>query len=52
MVAVVAKAPGRATVNVVHSKLADAASAEARKAFWRERLAVLKTLLERPPVSG
>ncbi len=51
MVAVVAKGPGRATVNVVHSRLTDAAAAEERKAFWRERLEVLKSLLEGGPAA-
>jgi hypothetical protein len=52
MVAVVAKGPAKATVNVVHSKLADAAAAEERKAFWREHLTVLKPLLEGPAATG
>ncbi|MEW6224687.1 MAG: hypothetical protein AB1627_08645 [Chloroflexota bacterium] len=51
MVAVVAKGPGRATVNVVHAKLADAAAAEERKAFWRERLEVLRSFLEHGPAA-
>jgi len=51
MVAVIAKAPGRATVNVVHSRLADAAAAEERKAFWREQLGVLKSVLDGGPTA-
>lgn len=39
--------PTRSQVAVEHDHLPDARVAEERKAFWRERLAALKALLER-----
>ncbi|OOC53921.1 MULTISPECIES: DUF4287 domain-containing protein [Nocardiopsis] len=42
-----AKGESRAVVAFEHSKLADAEAAEAAKAFWRQRLARLKDLLEK-----
>jgi hypothetical protein len=45
-VAVVAKAPDKCTVTLEHARLADAAEADRMKAYWRERLTVLKTQLE------
>jgi uncharacterized protein YndB with AHSA1/START domain len=41
-----AKGEGRATVSLSHVRLADADAATAMKAFWRERLDVLKARLE------
>ncbi|MFD6948564.1 hypothetical protein A6A08_18405 [Nocardiopsis sp. TSRI0078] len=41
-----AKGENKAVVAFEHSKLADAEAAEAARAFWRQRLAVLKDLLE------
>jgi len=38
--------PGKVQVSVQHEKLADAAAVERQKAFWRERLGSLKSLLE------
>jgi hypothetical protein len=40
------KGDGKSTVGVSHERLADAAEAERMKAFWRERVAALKRLLE------
>ncbi|MEU4717306.1 hypothetical protein AB0F73_27165 [Micromonospora purpureochromogenes] len=40
------KGDTKATVTVVHEKLTDAEQAAALKAYWRERLAALKQLLE------
>ncbi|MEU8676248.1 hypothetical protein [Streptomyces sp. NPDC048560] len=40
---------GRTRLGVGHEKLADAAAVAAYKAFWKERLAVLKALLEESP---
>ncbi|MFD9963484.1 DUF4287 domain-containing protein [Amycolatopsis sp. NPDC058986] len=37
---------GKAQVGLIHERLADAAEAEKFKTYWRERLAVLKELLE------
>ena len=37
---------GKTEVVVQHEKLADAAGAESMKAFWRDRLAALKEMLE------
>jgi uncharacterized protein YndB with AHSA1/START domain len=37
---------GKSTVSVLHLRLPDAKSAAEVKAFWRERLGALKTLLE------
>jgi hypothetical protein len=42
-----AKGPGKSTVGVEHSRLADAGECEARKADWRHALATLKAQLER-----
>ncbi|MFI7220654.1 hypothetical protein [Micromonospora maritima] len=39
--------PAKSRVAVLHEKLADAGEAERFKAYWRERLATLKALLER-----
>ena len=36
----------KSMISVQHERLADAEEAEARKAFWRERLGVLKRVLE------
>ena len=41
-----AKGDAKSTVAVEHARLADAEEAEGLKAFWRERLAVLKSSLE------
>ena len=41
-----AKGPGRSTVTVEHDRLAGAAEADRMKAYWRERLTVLKARLE------
>jgi hypothetical protein len=41
-----AKGPAKTTISVQHERLPDAASAEAMKTFWRERLTALKELLE------
>ncbi len=43
----VAKGENRATVTLEHRRLADAEEAERMKAFWRERVAALKEVLER-----
>ncbi len=40
------KGDGKSTVGLEHERLADADAAAAANAFWRERLAVLKTVLE------
>jgi uncharacterized protein YndB with AHSA1/START domain len=45
-VALAAKGDARSTASVQHARLADAAEAERMKAFWRERVAALKTTLE------
>jgi hypothetical protein len=39
-------APGKTTVAVEHERLPDSASAVARKAYWKDRLIVLRSLLE------
>ncbi|GAA3777028.1 hypothetical protein [Micromonospora maritima] len=39
--------PAKSRVALLHEKLADAGEAERLKAYWRERLAALKALLER-----
>jgi hypothetical protein len=44
-----AKGPAKTTISVQHERLPDAASAEAMKSYWRERLRVLKELLESAP---
>jgi uncharacterized protein YndB with AHSA1/START domain len=44
----IAKADDKATVALSHERLADAAEVEQMRAFWRERLATLKALLEAP----
>lgn len=41
-----AKGDAKAQVGVVHEKITDADTADRMKAYWRERLAVLKRLLE------
>ena len=41
-----AKADGRSLAALAHEKLPDAAEAERMKAFWRERVAALKEVLE------
>lgn len=46
VVGFVAKGDAKANVAVAHEKLTDADSAARMKAYWRERLAVLKQLLE------
>jgi uncharacterized protein YndB with AHSA1/START domain len=38
--------PGRCQVAVEHERLADSDAVQQMRAFWRERLAALKTLLE------
>lgn len=42
----VAKGEGKSTAALAHERLADAEEAERMKAFWRERVAVLKEVLE------
>jgi hypothetical protein len=42
-----AKGEAKSTVSLEHAKLPDAAEAERMKAFWRERVAALKEVLER-----
>lgn len=42
----VVKGDGKSQVGIAHEKLADAAAAAEMKAYWRERLAALKQLLE------
>lgn len=42
-----AKGEARSVATLQHERLADAEEAAWTKAFWRERLAVLKELLER-----
>jgi hypothetical protein len=42
-----AKADAKATVTVQHSRLADAAEADRMKAFWRDRLAEVKAIMEK-----
>ena len=41
-----AKGDGKSTVAVSHERLPDGESAEQMKTYWRERLAVLKAVLE------
>jgi hypothetical protein len=41
-----AKCDGKSTASLAHEKLPDAAEAERMKAFWRERVAALKKVLE------
>ncbi len=41
-----AKGPSKGTVSLAHERLADAAEVERMKAYWRERLATLKSQLE------
>ena len=41
-----AKGNGKSVVDLEHARLADAAKAERMKAFWRERVAALKEVLE------
>ena len=45
-VSFIAQGKAKGQVAVEHQRLPDAKTAEARKTFWRERLAALKTLLE------
>ncbi|HEX6359824.1 hypothetical protein [Actinophytocola sp.] len=45
-----AKDPAKATVTVQQTRLADAAEADQMRAFWRERLAGLKTIVEKAEV--
>jgi len=40
------KANGKSLAALAHEKLPDAAEAERMKAYWRERVAVLKEVLE------
>lgn len=47
VVGVARKGPDKVTVAVAHERIADAAAAERLKTYWRERLAELKTVLER-----
>jgi uncharacterized protein YndB with AHSA1/START domain len=42
------KGEAKSTAALEHSRLADAEEAERMKAFWRERVTVLKEMLERP----
>jgi uncharacterized protein YndB with AHSA1/START domain len=42
-----AKGDGKSVIALAHQKLPDADTAEAMKAYWRERVALLKELLER-----
>jgi uncharacterized protein YndB with AHSA1/START domain len=42
-----AKGDGKSVVDIEHARLPDAAEAERMKAFWRERVAALKEVLER-----
>jgi hypothetical protein len=46
LVVIEAKGPAKSTVVLEHSRLADAAEREARRAYWRYALATLKTQLE------
>jgi hypothetical protein len=46
IVAFDAKGEAKSTVTIAHERLPDRESAEEMKAYWRERLSVLKTLLE------
>jgi hypothetical protein len=41
-----AKSSGKSTVAISHERLPDSESAEQMKAYWRERLGVLKAVLE------
>jgi hypothetical protein len=43
----VAKGDGKSTAALQHARLADATEAERMKAFWRERVATLKEVVER-----
>jgi len=42
------KGEAKSSVGLSHERLADAAEADRMKAFWRERVAVLKEVLEAP----
>jgi hypothetical protein len=44
-----AKGPAKTTISVQHERLPDAASAEAMKSYWRDRLSNLKELMEAVP---
>ena len=39
------KGPEKCQIQVQHNKLPDAAAGEAKKAFWKERLEVLKGIV-------
>jgi hypothetical protein len=41
-----AKGDAKSVVAIEHARLADAAEAERMKAFWRERVAALREVLE------
>ena len=41
-----AKGEAKSTVSISHERLPDAESAEQMKTYWRERLAVLKVVIE------
>ena len=41
-----AKDEGRSLISLAHQKLPDADAADEMKAYWRERVAALKTMLE------
>jgi hypothetical protein len=47
IVGLTAKGDAKSTAALAHERLADAEQAERMKAFWRERVADLKELLER-----
>jgi hypothetical protein len=44
-----AKGEAKSTAALQHARLADAEEAERMKAFWRDRVATLKEVVERPP---
>jgi hypothetical protein len=46
VVGFIAKGEAKSTVALEHARLADAGEAERMKAFWRERVVVLKEALE------
>lgn len=47
-----AKGGDRSTVALQHERLPDGGEADRLKAFWRERVAALKEVLEEPPAEG
>jgi hypothetical protein len=47
-----AKGEAKSTMALGHARLADAQEAEEMKAWWRERLAALKRLLEGGDIDG